>query len=77
MATVFEWLSLPQKERYYMIFIIITKDIAASTLQEKLEHHSCFSDFRPDFITLYMDQPDSAGHRYGPESDEVSNSLQH
>ncbi|XP_053193105.1 ectonucleotide pyrophosphatase/phosphodiesterase family member 1 [Scomber japonicus] len=43
-ATVFEWLSLPQKER-------------------------------PDFITLYMDQPDSAGHRYGPESDEVVMAL--
>jgi len=26
---------------------------------------------RPDFITLYFDQPDHAGHNSGPESDEV------
>lgn len=26
---------------------------------------------RPDFITLYFDQPDHAGHNSGPESEEV------
>ena len=26
---------------------------------------------RPDFMTLYFDQPDHAGHSFGPESDGV------
>ncbi|XP_071118759.1 uncharacterized protein [Haliotis cracherodii] len=30
---------------------------------------------RPDFITLYFNQPDSAGHSDGPRSDEVNDSL--
>ncbi|XP_032399017.1 ectonucleotide pyrophosphatase/phosphodiesterase family member 1 isoform X1 [Etheostoma spectabile] len=43
-ATLFEWLSLPQGER-------------------------------PDFYTLYLDEPDSSGHRYGPASNEVVQAL--
>uniref|UniRef100_A0A4W4GY00 Ectonucleotide pyrophosphatase/phosphodiesterase 1 n=1 Tax=Electrophorus electricus TaxID=8005 RepID=A0A4W4GY00_ELEEL len=43
-TTIFEWLSLPQKER-------------------------------PDFYTLYMEEPDSAGHRYGPMSSQVIEAL--
>lgn len=35
----------------------------------------CFRGFRPDFYTLYLDEPDSAGHRYGPASSQVSRSL--
>ena len=30
---------------------------------------------RPDFMTLYFDQPDHAGHSYGPESVGVSKPL--
>lgn len=30
--------------------------------------------FRPDFYTLYLEEPDSSGHRYGPASNEVSHS---
>ena len=30
---------------------------------------------RPDFYTIYLEEPDTAGHRYGPESPEVSYSL--
>lgn len=30
---------------------------------------------KPDFITLYFDQPDHAGHQGGPESEEVSDQL--
>ncbi|XP_078319808.1 uncharacterized protein LOC111119482 isoform X2 [Crassostrea virginica] len=30
---------------------------------------------KPDFITLYFDQPDHAGHGGGPESEEVSDQL--
>ncbi|XP_067427742.1 ectonucleotide pyrophosphatase/phosphodiesterase family member 1 [Thunnus thynnus] len=30
---------------------------------------------RPDFITLYLDEPDSAGHRYGPASKQVIEAL--
>ncbi|XP_076872829.1 ectonucleotide pyrophosphatase/phosphodiesterase family member 1 [Brachyhypopomus gauderio] len=43
-TTIFEWLSLPQKER-------------------------------PDFYTLYMEEPDSSGHRYGPMSGKVIEAL--
>lgn len=30
---------------------------------------------KPDFITLYFDQPDHAGHGGGPEIEEVSDQL--
>uniref|UniRef100_A0AAR2JX72 SMB domain-containing protein n=1 Tax=Pygocentrus nattereri TaxID=42514 RepID=A0AAR2JX72_PYGNA len=30
---------------------------------------------RPDFYTLYMDEPDSAGHRFGPKSSQVIKAL--
>ncbi|XP_061563005.1 ectonucleotide pyrophosphatase/phosphodiesterase family member 1 [Cololabis saira] len=31
---------------------------------------------RPDFFTLYLDEPDTTGHRYGPESSEIISSLE-
>ena len=31
---------------------------------------------RPDFMTLYFDQPDHAGHSFGPESDGVNGQLE-
>lgn len=31
--------------------------------------------FRPDFYTLYLEEPDASGHRYGPASSEVRHSL--
>ncbi|XP_053394488.1 uncharacterized protein LOC123525750 isoform X2 [Mercenaria mercenaria] len=31
---------------------------------------------RPDFVTLYFDEPDHAGHNNGPESDEVNGQLE-
>ncbi|KAJ8275353.1 hypothetical protein COCON_G00099780 [Conger conger] len=31
---------------------------------------------RPDFYTLYLEEPDSAGHRYGPMSSQVIEALQ-
>ncbi|KAL7833924.1 hypothetical protein AOLI_G00288840 [Acnodon oligacanthus] len=30
---------------------------------------------RPDFYTLYMDEPDSSGHRFGPKSSQVIKAL--
>ncbi|KAL6461841.1 hypothetical protein MHYP_G00299860 [Metynnis hypsauchen] len=30
---------------------------------------------RPDFYTLYMDEPDSSGHRFGPNSSQVIKAL--
>ncbi|KAG7508531.1 ectonucleotide pyrophosphatase/phosphodiesterase family member 1-like [Solea senegalensis] len=30
---------------------------------------------RPDFYTLYLEEPDASGHRYGPGSDEVISAL--
>lgn len=35
----------------------------------------CLWHFRPDFYTLYLEEPDSSGHVYGPASSEVSHSL--
>uniref|UniRef100_A0AAX7SGE2 Ectonucleotide pyrophosphatase/phosphodiesterase 1 n=1 Tax=Astatotilapia calliptera TaxID=8154 RepID=A0AAX7SGE2_ASTCA len=31
---------------------------------------------RPDFYTLYLDEPDSTGHYYGPESTQIVPALQ-
>ncbi|XP_028295941.1 ectonucleotide pyrophosphatase/phosphodiesterase family member 1 isoform X2 [Gouania willdenowi] len=33
-------------------------------------------DKRPDFYTLYLDEPDSSGHRYGPGSSQVIQALE-
>ncbi|KAJ8305988.1 hypothetical protein KUTeg_016533 [Tegillarca granosa] len=33
-------------------------------------------DRKPDFITLYFDQPDHAGHASGPDSENVNSQLQ-
>ncbi|XP_060581540.1 uncharacterized protein LOC132738125 isoform X2 [Ruditapes philippinarum] len=33
-------------------------------------------DTRPDFVTLYFDEPDHAGHNSGPESEEVDGQLE-
>ncbi|XP_077443307.1 ectonucleotide pyrophosphatase/phosphodiesterase family member 1 [Stigmatopora argus] len=30
---------------------------------------------RPDFYTLYLEEPDASGHRYGPESSQVAEAL--
>lgn len=38
---------------------------------EKLTAECVCFFFRPDFYTLYLDEPDSSGHRYGPESSQV------
>ncbi|XP_038147817.1 ectonucleotide pyrophosphatase/phosphodiesterase family member 1 isoform X1 [Cyprinodon tularosa] len=31
---------------------------------------------RPDFYTLYLEEPDSTGHRYGPQSQEILKALE-
>ena len=36
---------------------------------------SLLFSLRPDFITLYFNEPDSAGHRYGPDSTPVTTSI--
>lgn len=43
-----------------------------------LTSHAClfsFQHLRPDFYTLYLEEPDSSGHRYGPASQQVSRRL--
>ena len=42
----------------------------------RLMHHCHFVDVqfcycRPQFLAMYFNQPDNAGHRYGPDSEEV------
>ncbi|XP_064625490.1 ectonucleotide pyrophosphatase/phosphodiesterase family member 3-like isoform X2 [Lineus longissimus] len=34
-------------------------------------------DKRPNFITMYFNEPDSAGHRYGPDSPEVKKQIEY
>uniref|UniRef100_A0A3Q1G9E6 Ectonucleotide pyrophosphatase/phosphodiesterase 1 n=1 Tax=Acanthochromis polyacanthus TaxID=80966 RepID=A0A3Q1G9E6_9TELE len=36
---------------------------------------TCFCDFRGDFYTLYLDEPDTSGHRHGPGSSQVIQAL--
>ncbi|XP_033991375.1 ectonucleotide pyrophosphatase/phosphodiesterase family member 1 [Trematomus bernacchii] len=50
----------------------ITFEQRVSTLFEWL---SLPEGDRPDFYTLYLEEPDSAGHRYGPGSSEVVQAL--
>lgn len=45
---------------------------SAQRVDQLLEWMSLPSDRRPQFATLYFDIVDSAGHRHGPESDEVA-----
>lgn len=68
-STLFQWLSLPEEQRS-MGFITVTGMFHAPG-----HHGSCCCCFRPDFYTLYLEEPDSSGHRYGPASSEVRRSL--
>lgn len=68
-STLFEWLSLPEEQRS-MGFITVTGMCRAPG-----RHGSCCCCFRPDFYTLYLEEPDSSGHRHGPASSEVRRSL--
>lgn len=43
-------------------------------VQEVLDWMSLPAEQRPDFITLYFDEPDLAGHKKGP-SDEAGVSI--
>ncbi|XP_072527207.1 ectonucleotide pyrophosphatase/phosphodiesterase family member 1-like isoform X2 [Salminus brasiliensis] len=40
-----------------------------------LEWFSLPQEQRPDFYTLYLEEPDSSGHRYGPVSSQVIEAL--
>lgn len=31
--------------------------------------------YRPRIIAMYFDEPDSTGHKYGPDANEVSNVI--
>lgn len=68
-STLFQWLSLPEEQRS-VGFITATGVCRAPG-----RHGSCCCCFRPDFYALYLDEPDSSGHRYGPASSEVRRSL--
>ncbi|XP_063757924.1 ectonucleotide pyrophosphatase/phosphodiesterase family member 1 isoform X2 [Eleginops maclovinus] len=61
---------------YPNLFKSYDKSIAfeqrVSTLFEWL---SLPEEERPDFYSLYLDEPDSSGHRYGPGSSEVVQAL--
>lgn len=67
-STLFQWLSLPEEQRS-MGFITAT-----DMCRVPGRHGSCCC-FRPDFYSLYLEEPDASGHRYGPTSSEVRRSL--
>uniref|UniRef100_A0A8C9WTG5 Ectonucleotide pyrophosphatase/phosphodiesterase 1 n=1 Tax=Sander lucioperca TaxID=283035 RepID=A0A8C9WTG5_SANLU len=57
----------------YKSYENITFEQRVSTLFEWL---SLPQGERPDFYTLYLDEPDSSGHRYGPASSQVVQALE-
>ncbi|MGH0131109.1 UNVERIFIED_CONTAM: hypothetical protein FKN15_009751 [Acipenser sinensis] len=65
-STLLKWLSLPSEERS------IPFEERISTLLKWL---SLPSEERPDMITLYLEEPDSSGHRFGPVSSAVIQAL--
>ncbi|KAI3364194.1 hypothetical protein L3Q82_011011, partial [Scortum barcoo] len=59
---------------FYKLF---NKGIAFETrVSTLLEWLSLPQGERPDFYTLYLDEPDSSGHRYGPASSQVIQALE-
>uniref|UniRef100_A0A671UR87 Ectonucleotide pyrophosphatase/phosphodiesterase 1 n=1 Tax=Sparus aurata TaxID=8175 RepID=A0A671UR87_SPAAU len=58
---------------YYMVYDNITFEKRVSKLFEWLKLPQ---GQRPDFYTLYLDEPDSSGHRYGPASTQVVEALE-
>uniref|UniRef100_A0A4W6EU68 Ectonucleotide pyrophosphatase/phosphodiesterase 1 n=1 Tax=Lates calcarifer TaxID=8187 RepID=A0A4W6EU68_LATCA len=54
------------------------KEHVVSHLQKSMNTtlDCCLCNFRPDFFTLYLDEPDTSGHRYGPASSQVVSALQ-
>nr|XP_061806748.1 ectonucleotide pyrophosphatase/phosphodiesterase family member 1 [Nerophis lumbriciformis] len=57
---------------YKMYDRSIPYEIRVSTLFDWLDLRE---GERPDFYTLYLEEPDASGHRYGPESNEIVEAL--
>uniref|UniRef100_A0A3Q3KHY6 ENPP1-3/EXOG-like endonuclease/phosphodiesterase domain-containing protein n=1 Tax=Monopterus albus TaxID=43700 RepID=A0A3Q3KHY6_MONAL len=58
---------------FYKLYDNISFEQRVSTVLEWL---SLPEGQRPDFYTLYLDEPDSSGHRYGPASRQVIAALE-
>ncbi|XP_071323646.1 ectonucleotide pyrophosphatase/phosphodiesterase family member 1 [Trachinotus anak] len=62
---------------YPNFYVTYDKSISFENRVSKLfEWLSLPQGERPDFYTLYLDEPDSAGHRYGPGSIQVVQALE-
>lgn len=60
-----QWLQLPGDQRSVHLSII-----GSSVLFSALTSDSV--SIRPDFFTLYLEEPDKSGHSYGPDGEGVS-----
>ena len=75
--TVLSWLDQPSGKRYHKFTFPIP--IPVEWNGNKFVHHCSFVNepcnccyFRPQFLAMYFNQPDYAGHRDGPNSSQVA-----
>ncbi|XP_041661179.1 ectonucleotide pyrophosphatase/phosphodiesterase family member 1 isoform X2 [Cheilinus undulatus] len=68
---------VPINGTYPNVFMMYDKTIAfEKRVLKVLEWLDLPEGERPDFYTLYLDEPDSSGHRYGPRSSQVVQALE-
>ncbi|XP_041831854.1 ectonucleotide pyrophosphatase/phosphodiesterase family member 1 [Melanotaenia boesemani] len=61
---------------YPNFYKLFNKSVSFQTrVSTVLEWLSLPQGERPDFYTLYLDEPDTSGHRYGPGSQQVAEAL--
>ena len=74
--TVLQWLQLPEQQRCVPPSLRPSVPPSlrpcSAPLSSLLVSPQLLSPSRPDFFTLYLEEPDKSGHRYGPESGGVS-----
>lgn len=74
-------LTINEYEFFFTLLLVLTKRICSSAgymgrVETVLDWLSLPQGDRPDFVTLYFNEPDHAGHGAGPMSGEVNISLQ-
>ncbi|XP_028997486.1 ectonucleotide pyrophosphatase/phosphodiesterase family member 1 [Betta splendens] len=77
-AATFFWpgSDVPIKDTYPTFYKPYDKSVTFETrLSTLFSWLSLPKEQRPDFYTLYLEEPDSSGHSYGPESSQVVTAL--
>jgi len=67
--TVLKWLQLPDNERLVSPFHDIKLELLFN--QNIINNNMNYLSLRPDFYTLYLEEPDKSGHSFGPVSGGV------